>query len=153
MVHRPLVQLGGQPSDSENGRGFAAYSSLPRLFPVHAVSGAAKFDNPAGLDYKAAPMELNRRQVCYLRGLAHPLNPRVQMGKGGYGVPFVSEVSRNLKDHELVKIRMATDDRAEFYQLSEQLAQETEATLVQTIGRTVVLYREGDEPKIKIPKN
>ena len=96
-------------------------------------------------------MELNRRQVCYLRGLAHPLNPLVQMGKGGYGVPFVSEVDRNLKAHELVKVRLATAGRAEFYQLSEQLAHETDATLVQSIGRMVVLYRQGDEPKIEIP--
>ncbi len=73
------------------------------------------------------------------------------MGKGGYGVPFVSEVARNLKCHELVKVRLATADRAEFYQLSEQLAQETEATLVQAIGRMVVLYRQGEEPKIQVP--
>lgn len=96
-------------------------------------------------------MELNRRQVCYLRGLAHPLNPLVQMGKGGYGIAFVKEVARNLKDHELVKVRMTTGDRAEFYQLSDQLAQETDATLVQQIGRMVVLYRRGEEPKIRIP--
>ncbi len=151
MVRWPLVQFGGQPAEAENRRVFGSAAPSPRRDFAYGVNGATKFDNAASLDYKAAPMELNRRQVCYLRGLAHPLNPRVQMGKGGYGVAFVSEVARNLKDHELVKVRMATDDRAQFYQLSEQLAQETKATLVQTIGRTLVLYRQGDEPKIAIP--
>ena len=84
---------------------------------------------------------LSRKQVCRLRAFAHPLSPMVQLGKAGYGPAMAAEVSRNLEDHELVKVRLATDDRDEFYALVDQVAADTQATVVQTIGRTLVLYR------------
>ena len=96
-------------------------------------------------------MELTNKQVRYLRGLAHKLNPAVQMGKAGYGPSLVGEVNRNLADHELIKVRLGADDRDEFESLAQLLAEETGAALVQTIGRIAVYYREAEEPGIKLP--
>lgn len=95
-------------------------------------------------------MTLTRKQICKLRGLAHSLNPAVQMGKAGYADSLVREVKRNLNDHELIKVRLSADDAVEFYDLAEQLAEATEASLVQTIGRIAVLYRPSEKAKIRI---
>ena len=95
-------------------------------------------------------MNLTRKQICHLRGLAHHLSPVVQMGKAGYAPSLISEVNRNLTAHELIKVRLSADDASEFNNLAEELAGETQASLVQTIGRIAVLYRRGEGEKIKI---
>ena len=97
-------------------------------------------------------MELTSKQAAYLRGLAHALDPVVQTGKAGVTAALIKEVERNLKDHELIKVRIGCEERAEFLQTAEQLASTTRAELVQTIGRIALLYREGEEPEIKLPK-
>jgi RNA-binding protein len=96
-------------------------------------------------------MKLNSKQIRFLRGLAHNLNCSVQMGKAGYGPSLVGEVERNLKNHELIKVRLGADDRDEFESLAELLSVETGAGLVQSIGRVAVYYREGEKPEIKLP--
>jgi RNA-binding protein len=72
------------------------------------------------------------------------------MGKAGYSPSLISEVNRNLTAHELIKVRLSADDASEFNNLAEELAGETQASLVQTIGRIAVLYRRGEGDKIKI---
>lgn len=74
------------------------------------------------------------------------------MGKGGYSPQIVREVARSLADHELIKVRLDADDRGEFHTHAEQLAAETQAALVQTIGRIAVLYKPAAKPEIHLPK-
>lgn len=96
-------------------------------------------------------MELSTRQIRYLRGLAHHLNPVVQIGKNGYTEAIIKDVLRNLKDHELIKVRINTEERAAFVEMSEALSKDTDSALVQTIGRIVVLYKASDDPEIDLP--
>lgn len=96
-------------------------------------------------------MELNAKQRRYLKSLAHHLNPAVQVGKLGYSPQMRSEIDRSLSDHELIKVRILADEKSEFKALSEQIATDTKAALVDTIGRIALLYREGDEPQIRLP--
>lgn len=96
-------------------------------------------------------MDLTAKQRRYLKSLAHHLNPLVQVGKQGYTSELRSEINRNLADHELIKIRLIADEKAEFQALAEQIAAETEAALVATIGRIALLYRRGQEPAIRLP--
>jgi RNA-binding protein len=96
-------------------------------------------------------MALSSKQVRYLRSLAHGLNPAVQLGKGGYSKALVTEVARNLADHELIKVRLGGDDRVEFAAQAETLASDPDSALVQTIGRIAVLYRPSEEKLIRLP--
>lgn len=98
-------------------------------------------------------MKLSTKQIKFLKGLAHHLNPLVQMGKQGYSEAFVIEVKRGLKDHELIKVKLSCADRAELAEISETLPADTESHLVQVIGHTAVLYKKGEEPKIVLPKD
>lgn len=96
-------------------------------------------------------MQLSTKQTRFLRGLAHHLAPVVQVGKNGCSDAVIKDIQRNLKDHELIKVRVGTDDRAEFLEICNKIAHDTDCALVQTIGRIAVLYKQSDEPEIDLP--
>ena len=50
-------------------------------------------------------MELTAKQKQYLRGLAHPQKPLVQIGTKGIQDSVVEQISEQLSAHELVKVR------------------------------------------------
>lgn len=98
-------------------------------------------------------MALTTRQRQYLKGLAHELSPVVHVGRGGVKESVVTETKKSLDAHELIKVRIDVDAGAERKQLAAQLAGETDAQLVNTIGKIAILYREREEkPRIKLPQ-
>lgn len=96
---------------------------------------------------------LTSKQRQFLKGLAHPLSPIVRVGKAGVTDSVVAETKKSLHSHELIKVRVESDDSAERKELAQQLADATGSQLAATIGKIAVLYRERDEePEIKLPK-
>jgi len=64
-----------------------------------------------------------------------------------------AEFSLALEHHELVKVRLAGDDRAARAEQVTGLAEVGSAEIVQTIGKVACFYRRNDEaPKIALPK-
>jgi RNA-binding protein len=96
-------------------------------------------------------MKLSSRQTRYLRSLAHKLNPAVQLGKAGLTPALLKEIDRNLGDHELIKMRISADDRAELLAHVAAIVAGSKAELVQVIGHIAVFYRPAKEPKIQFP--
>lgn len=93
------------------------------------------------------------KQRQFLRGLAHSLEPIVQIGSKGIGGGVVQQITGQLAAHELIKIRFNTESSVEPAEVAAELAQRTRSELVQKIGRTLVLYRRHDEkPKIELPR-
>ena len=82
-----------------------------------------------------------------LRGLAHHLDPILTIGESGATDNAVRELDRALTDHELVKVRLHMDDRAARRAVIEDLRERSGATLVQRIGKVVVLYRANPEAR------
>ncbi|MYE81720.1 MAG: ribosome assembly RNA-binding protein YhbY [Gammaproteobacteria bacterium] len=82
-----------------------------------------------------------------LRGMAHHLDPIVAIGENGATDNAVLELDRALTDHELVKVRLHVDDRAARRAIIEDLRERSGATLVQRIGKVVVLYRANPEAR------
>ncbi|MCB9596785.1 MAG: ribosome assembly RNA-binding protein YhbY [Sandaracinaceae bacterium] len=98
-------------------------------------------------------MSLRGSQKRYLRGLAHHLQPIVQVGKAGITEALISATSRALLDHELIKVRLPQVDKAERAALAEVLEQRTSAQLAGLTGRIAILYRRHpDEPTIRLPE-
>lgn len=98
-------------------------------------------------------MTLTSKQVRHLRSLAHHLKPVVLVGGRGVTPQVVDKVKEELDNHELIKVKHASDDRDERRGDLELLATETGAALVQTIGRTGVLYKaRKKDPEIRLPK-
>jgi len=98
-------------------------------------------------------MTLTAKQKQYLKGLAHGLEPVVQVGTKGISDGLVEQIRDQLVRHELIKIRFNTESASEPAESAEELATRTKSQLVQKMGRMVVLYRRHDEkPKIELPK-
>lgn len=97
-------------------------------------------------------MELSVKQRQYLKGLAHDLNPVVMIGDKGVTESIIKEVITSLNAHEIIKIRVFGDDRKLRIAMIDDLCGKTGASLVQHIGKLIVLYRQNDAAKIVLPK-
>ena len=96
---------------------------------------------------------LSASQKRYLRGLAHPLKPIIQMGNKGLTNALVAELELALDHHELVKVRVLAEDRQAREALATELATRCDAQLVQRIGNVACLYRRNPEaPTITLPR-
>ncbi|HEU5075848.1 MAG TPA: ribosome assembly RNA-binding protein YhbY [Polyangiaceae bacterium] len=97
-------------------------------------------------------MTLTPKQKQYLKALAHPLKPLVQVGAKGIGDSLFEQVGTQLLAHELVKIRFNTESAVEPAAVADEVATRTDSHLVQKKGRTLVLYRRREQnPTIVLP--
>ena len=97
-------------------------------------------------------MTLTNKQKQYLKGLAHPLKPVVQLGNNGLTEGVVAEIENALSHHELIKVKVPTDDRDEKALIMEAIIGETKAIKVHAIGHVLVLYKPSKEAKISLPR-
>jgi len=92
-------------------------------------------------------MGLTIQQKKALRGVAHHLNPVIQIGAKGVTDALLEELNSTLDHHELIKIRINEGDRETRKAIIEAVVQSTGAELVQSIGRVFVLYRHNPQKK------
>lgn len=99
------------------------------------------------------PAPLNANQKRYLRSLAHDLKPVILVGQKGVTDALLKELDIALAHHELIKVRLADDDRESRAQSIERIAGEARADVVQTIGRIACFYRRNpDRAQFVLPK-
>ena len=92
---------------------------------------------------------LNSGQKKSLRGKGHHLDPIVFVGKEGLSPALLKSTETALKTHELIKIKLGQNCPLERNEAARELAQCTKATLVQVIGRIVLLYRPNPDLPIE----
>lgn len=110
----------------------------------------APTDNPVPY---AMPKPLTSAQNRYLRGLAHHIKPVIQMGAKGLSDSLVAELGIALEHHELVKVKIAAEDREAREAMARTLAERSEAHLIQRIGNIASLYRpRSEKPDIVLPR-
>ena len=97
-------------------------------------------------------MNLNKKQIQYLKGVAHSLKPVVLLGNNGLTEAVVAEIDYALNHHELIKVKIPTEDRETKTLIVDAICRETQATKIQVIGKTLIVYRQSEEKKIRIPK-
>ena len=97
-------------------------------------------------------MTLSNKQKQFLKGQAHSLKPVVLLGSNGLTEGVVVEIQSALEIHELIKVKVPTDDRETKKLIFDSIVRETGATKLQTIGHTIVLYRQSPEKKIQLPR-
>jgi len=97
-------------------------------------------------------MNLSNKQKKHLKGLAHPLKPVVLLGQNGLTEGVLAEIENALNFHELIKVKVATDDREMKQLIVDAIVRETDAINVAKIGHIVVLYRQSEEKKIELPR-
>lgn len=84
---------------------------------------------------------LTARERAHLKARAHPLSPSVQVGGAGVTEALAAEADRALTAHELIKVKISTDDRAARVAMGDDLAARTGAAVVHRVGKVVILWR------------
>ncbi len=98
-------------------------------------------------------MVLTSNQRQYLRGLAHPLEPVVRVGRAGATASVLEETKRSLAAHELIKVRIENDLPAQRRAIASELAHACGADVAGSIGKLAILYRAREEkPEIVLPE-
>jgi RNA-binding protein len=88
-----------------------------------------------------------------LKGRAHALSPTVMIGNAGLTESVLKEIAQTLKIHELIKIRVMSDERALRETMLETICTQLDAAPVQHIGKILVIYKPNPEiHKIEIRK-
>ncbi|MFB2538354.1 MULTISPECIES: ribosome assembly RNA-binding protein YhbY [unclassified Acinetobacter] len=93
---------------------------------------------------------LKAQQRKQLRQIGHALQPVVMIGGQGLTENVIEETLRALNDHELIKVKIAGEDREERKQIIEELLQQTQATNVQSIGKIVLIYKKAAQQNQKL---
>lgn len=99
-------------------------------------------------------LTLTRDERLTLRADAHHVAFSVLLGNAGLTPAVVKEVDRALETHGLIKVKVPSDDREERAEIYKTLAEELGAARIQSIGKTLVLYRPiPEKTEEKAPKS
>lgn len=95
---------------------------------------------------------LSKTQVKFLRSKAHKLKPVVMIGDKGLTENVLEEINIALNHHELIKVRIRTEEREDKKAMISEICKKSKGQEVHVIGHVVTLYRRSDEVKIVLPK-
>ena len=87
-----------------------------------------------------------------LKARAHSLNPTVIIGNAGLTPSVLNEIASTLKSHELIKIRVMSDDRENRAAIMQEICSQLNAGPVQHIGKILVVYQPQETPLRELPK-
>jgi RNA-binding protein len=93
---------------------------------------------------------MTSKQRAYLKGLAMNISPILQLGKSGVTPEVTASVAEALEARELIKINVLQNCLYDSRDMAETLAVRTGSTVVQVIGRKIILYKQGKDEKRKI---
>ncbi|OTA26586.1 RNA-binding protein [Alloscardovia macacae] len=86
-------------------------------------------------------VDLTKSQIKQLRGMAHQLSPLLLIGKNNITETVLAQTNDLLNDHELIKGQLQEGSLLTAKEAAAELAENTGAAVVQTIGHRFVLYR------------
>ena len=98
--------------------------------------------------------DLTSKQRAHLRKLAHRLKPVVLVGNDGVSDALLGSISDAFNTRELLKVKLQESAPLSARDAAGAIADALDDVHpVQTIGRTIVLYRaDPDEPDIRLPR-
>ena len=89
-------------------------------------------------------IELNSKQRKILEKAAHDLQPVVIVGGAGMTDGVIQMADKALADHELIKVKF-NEYKEEKQELTTELSEKTNSTLVRIIGNVAILFREAEK--------
>ncbi|WP_417519522.1 ribosome assembly RNA-binding protein YhbY [Marinobacter sp.] len=95
-------------------------------------------------------MSLSPEQRREYRAIAHHLKPVIIVGDKGLTEGLQEELERALNDHELIKIKVASQDREARQEAIIALCDASGAEVVQTIGKIAVIMRRSKSPNPRL---
>ena len=95
-------------------------------------------------------MPLTNEQKKQYKSIGHHLKPVLIVAENGLTEGVQAELERALNDHELIKIKVASQDREVRQEAIQALCESSGAELVQTIGKIAVILRRAKKPNPKL---
>lgn len=96
---------------------------------------------------------LSNSQIRYLKGLLHATKPVVLLGNKGLTPEVFKEIELALDHHELLKIKLAAEDRTAKREMAALIASQSGAELINLIGNMASYFRRNvKEPKLALPR-
>lgn len=86
-------------------------------------------------------IELTQSMRRNLRASAHALHPVVMIGDKGLTDTVIAEIDHSLTAHELIKIRVAGDDRSAREEILNSICEQLECEPIQHLGKILIVYR------------
>lgn len=80
-----------------------------------------------------------------LKARAHALKPVVWIGSAGLSENVMHELDQGLRSHELIKVKVASDERQTRTAFLNEICDRLGARPVQHIGKILVIYRPEPE--------
>lgn len=94
---------------------------------------------------------ISAKQRSYLKSLANPMKPLVQIGKEGVNDRLIAQLNEVLDAHELVKVSVLENAVLDARETAIEICQTCRAEFVQAIGNRFTIYRKNhDNPKIDL---
>lgn len=95
---------------------------------------------------------MTSKQRAYLKGLAMTIDPIFQIGKASLTPELIEGVREAVDKRELIKVSVLKNCFDDPKELAEILAERTRSTVVQVIGKKIVLFKQAKEnSKITLP--
>ncbi len=91
-------------------------------------------------------MCLTKTQLIKLKTTAQTIKPTIQIGREGLTPGQLDRINQELAHRELVKIRF-NHHKDQKTRISQEITAKTQATQVDLIGNTLVLYRQSPDPE------
>lgn len=90
--------------------------------------------------------KMTGKERASFRAKANSLEPLFQLGKGGMSDAIIAQVDDALRARELIKVKVLLESTPITpREAADQLAEATNAHVIQVIGGVIVLYRESPE--------
>jgi RNA-binding protein len=104
------------------------------------------YNSPIGFAMSALSTQERKR----LRRIGHQLNPVVMLGNHGLSDGVIEELHRALADHELIKIKVAGEDRELRQTLIDSVVSVSGAEVVQQVGKIILMYKKAEKRNIHL---
>lgn len=92
-------------------------------------------------------MNLTGKQKRFLRAEANTMSPIFQIGKNGLTVEMVKEFEDSLDNKELMKVQLLQNTDWTTGEAASFIEENSDITVVQKIGKVLVLYKPSDKEK------
>jgi len=136
--------------DSTSKRAKSSKDKKPRLIKQKSMkeSTSKKTKSPEDKISNLKPKsmkDLTPQDIRSLKAKVHHLKPIVIVGNKGLTDTVIQEIDRALDDHELMKIRIHTQNREDLVKNTADICIKTNAILIHSIGHIVAIYRKNPD--------
>jgi|SRR5574344_864573 RNA-binding protein len=98
-------------------------------------------------------MELTTKQKLFLKNKAHDIKPVVMIGKKGLADSVIEEIISSIEHHELIKVKVALEDKTQKAEVAAFIAEKAEAEVIQFMGNNITLFKQAKKnSKFYLPK-